>query len=46
LRRLYERSARTTEAAALSQVLHTTRGRLVRAVGGYAAGLRRRLVFT
>jgi hypothetical protein len=46
LRRLYERSAGTTEAAALSQVLHTTRGRLVRAVGGYAAGLRRRLVFS
>jgi hypothetical protein len=45
LRRLYEESARTTEAAALSQVLHTTRGRLVSAVGAYASMLRNQLVF-
>jgi hypothetical protein len=45
LRRLYEDAARTTEAAALSRVLHTTRGRLVPAVGAYAATLRNRLVF-
>jgi hypothetical protein len=45
LRRLYEDSARTTEAAALSRVLHTTRGRLVPAVGAYASTLRNRLVF-
>jgi hypothetical protein len=45
LRRLYERSARTTEAAALSQVLHTTHRRLVTAVGAYATTLRDRLVF-
>jgi hypothetical protein len=45
LRRLYEESARTTEAAALSRVLHTTRGRLVHAVGAYASTLRNRLVF-
>jgi hypothetical protein len=45
LRGLYERSASTTEAAALAKVLHTTRGRLVRAVGAYATTLRDRLVF-
>jgi hypothetical protein len=45
LRRLYEASARTTEAAALSQVLHTTHARLVTAVGAYATTLRSRLVF-
>ena len=45
LRRLYEGSARTTEGAALSQVLHTTHARLVTAVGGYATTLRERLVF-
>jgi hypothetical protein len=45
LRRLYEESARTTEAAALSRVLHTTRGRLVPAVSAYASTLRNRLVF-
>jgi hypothetical protein len=45
LRRLYEEASRTTEAAALSRVLHTTRGRLVTAVGAYASTLRNRLVF-
>jgi hypothetical protein len=45
LRRLYEEAARTNETTALSRVLHTTRGRLVLAVGAYASTLRNRLVF-
>jgi len=45
LRRVYEESARTNETTALSQVLHTTRGRLVTAVGAYASTVRNRLVF-